>query len=76
MGPASPEHGELAESAWKHDERMNMYKMVIHPSCKRVSESVCGGEVYLNWLKKMILIGRDLSYSEREWCTLFCCRSR
>ena len=76
MGLVSLEHGELAESAWKHDERMNRYKMVIHPSCKGVSEFVYGGEVYLNWLKEMILIGCDLSYSEREWWTLFCCRSR
>ena len=70
MGPTSPEHGELAELAWKHDERMNRYKMVIRPSCKCVSESIYGGKVYLNWLKEMILIGCDLSYSEREWWKL------
>ena len=41
MGPASPEHGELVESAWKHDERMNGYKMVIHIQVVKQSECVC-----------------------------------
>ena len=30
MDPASLEHGELAELAWKHDERLNSYKMATH----------------------------------------------
>ena len=36
MGPASPEHGELAESAWKHDERLNSYKMATHTQVEEV----------------------------------------
>ena len=40
MGLASPKHGELAESAWKHDERLNMYKMVIHIQVEKVRECV------------------------------------
>ena len=37
MGLASPEHGEMVESAWKHDERLNNYKMATHTK----EEDVC-----------------------------------
>ena len=30
MSPASPKHYELLESTWRHDERLNNYKMDIH----------------------------------------------
>ena len=39
MGPTSPEHGELAESAWKHDERLNNYKMATHTQVEDVQKS-------------------------------------
>ena len=68
MGPTSPEHGELAELAWKHDERMNRYKMVIHIQGVKCSECVldCGGVVCLNLLRDMIEIGCDPNHLERE----------
>ena len=39
MGPASLEHSELAKSAWKHDERLNNYKMAIHIQVEKKCES-------------------------------------
>ena len=30
MGLASPEHSEMAEAAWKHNEKLNNYKMATH----------------------------------------------
>ena len=36
MGLASLEHGELAELAWKHDERLNNYKMATHTQVEGV----------------------------------------
>ena len=30
MGPISLEHCEMAKSAWKHNERLNSYKMATH----------------------------------------------
>ena len=30
MGLVSLEHGEMIESAWKHNERLNSYKMATH----------------------------------------------
>ena len=38
MGPASPEHGELAESTWKYDERLNSYKMATHTQVEEVGK--------------------------------------
>ena len=40
MGPASPEHGELVESASKHDEILNNYKMAIDIQVEKKHE--CG----------------------------------
>ena len=30
MGPTSLEHGEMVESAWKRNERLNNYKIGTH----------------------------------------------
>ena len=54
MGLANREHGELVESAWKHDERMNRYKMVIPNQGVEMSECVC-----LLWQGVFELVKRD-----------------
>ena len=70
-------HYEFPKLAWRHNERLNMYKMVIHIQVVGVVfVSVCGGVVCFNQLKDMIEIICDLNYSEREKKQLPCCRSR
>ena len=41
MGPASLEHGEMVESAWKHDERLNNYKMATHTQVEDEQKVQC-----------------------------------